>query len=224
MLPTPATNDWSSSSDLSRPVRRRSRAGRLADREGVVERLRADGREDGRAADLGDELAGHRVAAVQPDLAELADVAEAQLAAVGELQDEPDVRVLGRVGRDDEQLAGHLQVDGQRRVARRARRRAAWPADRRPGPRGRRRASAKAIGCVGPQRPRPRAARPDDRRADEQRPQVARDRLDLGELGHRRRLAGDAARSAPRAAARRPRRRSRRRGSAASSTPSRRRP
>ena len=69
------------------------------------------------AADLGDELAGDRIAPVQPDLAELADVAEADLATVGQLEDEPDVRVLGRVGRHDEQLAGHLEVDRQRGVA-----------------------------------------------------------------------------------------------------------
>ena len=70
-----------------------------------------------RPADLGDELAGHRIAPVQADPAELADVAEADLAAVGELEDEPDVRVHRRLGRDDEQLAGHLEVDGQRGVA-----------------------------------------------------------------------------------------------------------
>ena len=68
--------------------------------------------------DLGDELTGDRVAPVQPDLAELADVPEAQLTAVRQLQDEPDVRVLGRVGGHDEQLAGHLEVDRQRGVAR----------------------------------------------------------------------------------------------------------
>ena len=68
----------------------------VAHRERRVERLRAERREDRRPADLGDELAGHRVAPVQPDPPELADVAEAQLAAVGQLEDEPDVRVLRR--------------------------------------------------------------------------------------------------------------------------------
>ena len=90
----------------------------VAHRELAVERLRTERREDGAAADLGHQLAGHRVASVEPDLPELADVTEAQLATVGELEDQSDVRVLGRVGRDDEQLAGHLQMDGQRRVTR----------------------------------------------------------------------------------------------------------
>ena len=90
----------------------------VADPEFVAEWLRADRREHGGAADLGDEVAGDRVASVQADLPELADVAKAQFTAVGELQYEPNVRVLGRLGRDDEELTGHLEVDRQRRLSR----------------------------------------------------------------------------------------------------------
>ena len=92
-------------------------ASEVADRERRVERLGPERREDRAAADLGHQLAGHRVAAVEPDLPELADVAEAHLAAVGQLEDEPHVRVHGCLGRDDEQLAGHLEVDGQGGIA-----------------------------------------------------------------------------------------------------------
>ena len=46
--------------------------------------------------------------AVQPDLPELADVAEADLAAVLERQHEPDVRILAAALTHDEELARHL--------------------------------------------------------------------------------------------------------------------
>ena len=120
----------------------------------------------------------------RPDLAELADVAEAQLAAVRELQDEPDVRIVGRVGRDHEQLAGHLEVDRERGVARQLDDELLGaPADRQDGP------SGDAVGerdrVVRAQRARPRAAGADDRRAHEARAQVARDGLDLGKFRHR---------------------------------------
>ena len=85
----------------------------LAHREGLVKRLRTERREDRSPADLGHELARHRVAPVQSDLPELADVAEADLPPVGQLQDEPYVRILGRRGGYDEQLPGHLEVDRQ---------------------------------------------------------------------------------------------------------------
>ena len=65
--------------------------------EGRIERLRSERREDRRPADLGDQVAAQRVAAVQPDPAELADVAEPELPAVGQLEDQPDIRVLRAV-------------------------------------------------------------------------------------------------------------------------------
>ena len=89
----------------------------IADRERLLERLRSDTREDGRAAHGVDELAGHRIAAVQPDPPEFADVAEADLAAIGEFQDQAHVRIHRRLGGDDEELPGHLEMDGQRRIA-----------------------------------------------------------------------------------------------------------
>ena len=54
---------------------------------------------------------------VQPDPAELADVAEPELAAVVERQHEPQVRILPCVAGHDEQLAGHLEVDREERAA-----------------------------------------------------------------------------------------------------------
>ena len=65
--------------------------------EGRIERLRSERREDRRPADLGDQVAAQRIAAVQPDPAELADVAEPELPAVGQLEDQPDIRVLRAV-------------------------------------------------------------------------------------------------------------------------------
>ena len=98
------------------------------------------------------------VAPVQPDPPELAHVAEPQLTAVGQRQNEMDVAILRSAGRDDEELAGHLEMDGQdgrfgqppglhRSIARpiarpasqapaRARRAAACPVARRPRSRG----------------------------------------------------------------------------------------
>ena len=66
----------------------------VAQRERRVEGLRADLREQRGAADFRDQLTGDGVPAVQPDLPELADVPEPQLAPVLELQDEAEVRVL----------------------------------------------------------------------------------------------------------------------------------
>ena len=156
----------------------------VAHRERRVERLRTERREDRAATDLGHQLAGHRVAAVEADLPELADVAEADLAAVGQLEDQPHVRVLGRLGRDDEQLAGHLQVDRQGRVAGQVDDDllGAPPDGLDPSPGD---GLGERLGRVRPQGPRPRDARADDRRAQDARSQVARDRLDLGKFGHR---------------------------------------
>ena len=72
---------------------------------------------DRAAADLLHQLAADRVPPVQADLPELPDVPEAQLAAVGQLEDEADVWILRAVGGDDEELAGHLEMDRQRGVA-----------------------------------------------------------------------------------------------------------
>ena len=77
----------------------------LAQREPRVQRLRPDAVE--RVV----------VRAVQPDPPELADVAEPELAAVVERQREPLVRVGRQRRGHHEQLAGHLEVDGQEGAA-----------------------------------------------------------------------------------------------------------
>ena len=147
--------------------------------EGGVERLRSERREHRRPADLGDELARDGVAPVQPDPAELADVAEADLAAIGQLEDEPDVRILRRLGRDHEQLAGHLEVDGQRRLTRQLDHdQLRAPPDALDPPSGDR--GIEGLGRVRAQCPRPRTTGAGDRRAEDARAQVARHRLDLG--------------------------------------------
>ncbi len=181
MLPTPARNAWSSRSGFRRPFRRAEPDPERAQGERVVERLRAVPGEDRRAAGLGDQLAAERVAGVEPDPTELADVAEAELATVGQLEDEPDVGVIGRSGRHDEELPGHLQVDRQGRLARqldddelgppvdgldpaaddarRERRGVVGPDRPRPGDRGPRRWSPRRSAVGGRERPsRPRAA------------------------------------------------------------------
>ena len=76
-----------------------------AQREPWVERLRADAVE--RVV----------VGEVQPDAAELADVAEPDLASVVQGDGEPLVRVDRHGRRHDEHLAGHLEVDREERAA-----------------------------------------------------------------------------------------------------------
>ena len=91
----------------------------------------------------------------------------------------------GVVRRHDEQLAGHLEVDGQGRLARELDDELLRPPpDRLDPPAGHR--LREGVGGVRAQRPRPRAPGTHDRRADDARAQVARDGLDLGELGHAR--------------------------------------
>ena len=51
------------------------------------------------------------VRAVQPDAPELADVAVAQLSAVGQLEDDPDVRIRHRIGRRHQQRTRHAERD-----------------------------------------------------------------------------------------------------------------
>ena len=101
---------------MSRPgaARMRRRNSRMV--YSSVERLGPDAPRRPRRRRLGHELAGDRVTAIQPDPSELADVPEPELPAVGQLEDEPDVRVFGQVRRHDEQLAGHLEMDRQRGV------------------------------------------------------------------------------------------------------------
>ena len=74
----------------------------VAERERGIEGLRAEPGEHAGAAGLRDELPAARIATVQTDLAELADVAEPDLAPVGELEDQPHVGVDRQPGRDDE--------------------------------------------------------------------------------------------------------------------------
>ena len=88
-----------------RPAAADPRPERL-EREPVVERLRADPVERVVVRD------------VQPDPPELAHVAEPQLGAVVERERQPLVGVDRQRRRDDEQLPGHLEVDGEERAAR----------------------------------------------------------------------------------------------------------
>ena len=75
-------------------------------------------------------------------------------------------------------------MDGQRGVARQLDDdELRPPADRLDPPAGDR--GIERLGRVGPERPRPADPGAGDRRPDDARPQVARDRLDLGKLGHR---------------------------------------
>ena len=99
-------NDWSTSSGLRRARRPRSAARKRPQREPRVERL---------GADVVERVV---VGRVQPDPPELADVAEPDLAAVVEHQGErARTGPPGTRRRHDEQLAGHLEVDGQERAA-----------------------------------------------------------------------------------------------------------
>ena len=80
-------------------------------RELVGERLLAEGQNA-----TGLALRRHtriRIASVQADPPELAHVAESQLAAVGQLEHDMDVTVLGRRRGNDEELSGHLEVNRQ---------------------------------------------------------------------------------------------------------------
>src|SRR4029078_7184236 len=61
---------------------------------------------------------GHRVATVQSHPAELADVAEADLAPVRQLEHEPDIRIERGVRGHGGQLFRHLEVDGERGLTR----------------------------------------------------------------------------------------------------------
>ncbi len=185
---------------MSRPRRPRSRRAEGAQREGVVERLRPEAREERGAP-----------AAVQRP--------RPSPGRAGQSPIRPNLRMsrkrisrpsasastrwtygsTGVAGRHHEELAGHLQVDRQRRARRRRARTTTQlgpPPDRLdppPGDGGGERLARR----VRRDRPRPVAARADDRRADDEPAQVARDRLDLGKLGHgrayreiRRRCAG----------------------------------
>ena len=156
----------------------------VAERERVGERFGTDPGEHRRTAEVFDELARDGIAAVQPDLAELADVPEMDLAAVGELEHQPNVGILGRAGRDHEQLAGHLQVDRQRGVARQLHDELlgapAHGQDLAAGDAG-----VEPDGILRSERAGPVGPCAGDRRADQSRSQVARDGLDLGKLRHR---------------------------------------
>ena len=223
MLPTPATNDWSSSSDLSRPLRRRSRR-----RKSRSVKSSASG-----SGPIAAKTAAPPTSVTSSPL-------------TGSRPYSPTGRTCGCRG-----SAARARPRAPARAARTGPRacpagttnswpvifrwmvRAASPVSsmtscfaRRPTDRTVRpaTASAKAIGSWVRSVRAHDDARADDRRAEEAGPEVARDRLDLGKLGHRLQPTPRAARPAPRAAARRPRRRSRPRGSAASSIPSRRRP
>ena len=98
---------------MSRPVAPPQPLPERAQRERRIERLRAERGKDRRPAALRDELAGDGIAPVEPDLAELADVAKSNLASVSQLQHQPNVRIEQGPGRHHEELAGHLEMNGQ---------------------------------------------------------------------------------------------------------------
>ena len=151
----------------------------VAHGERRIKRLGTERGEDGRPADLRDELPRDRIAPIQPDPPEFADVAKADLAPVGQLQDKPDVWILRGLGRDDEELPGHLQMDRQRGVTGQLDDDLLGPPpDRLDLPAGD--GLRKGLGRMRPQCPRPRTTGARDRGAQDARPQVARDRLDLG--------------------------------------------
>ncbi len=165
----------------------------------VVGEWLGPGRQDADRLAL-DRLARIRVAPIQPHPPELAHVAEAQLAAVGQRQHDVDVAILGSARRHDEELAGHLEVDRQDRGLRGGR--------CGPGPRPRRRVRTRArpgAACRAgprlrsrvppppPRRPPARGSaasaasselRTHDPRARHQAAQVAGDRLDFRQFGH----------------------------------------
>ena len=154
------------------------------DGEGILEGLRTGPGEDRRPTGLMNRLARCGIEVVEADSPELADIAETELPAVVEGDDQADVTVERRPGRDHEQLPGHLEVD------------------RHEGPTGQPDHELLAaasdgldaaagegrpdrVGGVGAQRPRPEAHGVGDGRVEDQAAEVARDRLDLGELRHR---------------------------------------
>ena len=160
--------------------------------EVVGKRLRS-GREDADGFALG-RLAGLRVAAIQPHPPELAHVAKAQLATVGQGQHHVDMSVRWRFRRHDEELPGHLEVDREHRGL-------GGSLFRRPARRSEpqeqllaaatdaldlasRHARRERLRLVAAQSRRPVGARADDPRARHQAAQVAGDRLDFRQLGH----------------------------------------
>ena len=148
-----------------------------AEREPVVQRL---------GADVVERVV---VGRVQPDAPELADVAEAQLAAVVERQREALVRIQRAGRRHHEQLAGHLEVDREERAGVEVDDHLLAPPPDRLDPTARDPRDEPCRVLV------PQRARPGDAGAGDPRPgsvavgqqvaaQVARDGLDLGQLGH----------------------------------------
>ena len=208
---------------LEAPVPPAEQQPKVAQGERRIERFRAETGEYRRAADLRDKLPGVRIAAVQADLPELADVAKPDFPPVGKTEDKADVRVDRLLGWHHEQLPGHLEMNGQGGVSRQLDDdQLGAPSHRLHAPAGDRR--GEGLRGMRPQGARPRTACAHDRRAHDPRAQVARDGLDLGEFGHGAEPSRGSARWAPRGGARRLPRQWRPRASAASSIPSRRRP
>ncbi len=181
-------------------------------REVVAEWLGPRSGENRRPARLGHGFTGDRIDRIDADPAELANVAEPQLATIIEREDGPHVLIGPGRGGNHEQLPGHLQVDRHDRAARQADHELlAATADRLD-------ASARYGGTdrlwgMGSQGPWPRCRGILDRGAKDQATQVARDRLYLRQLGHVSLRATRPPRRAPRPA-----------GRSAPSIPSRRRP
>ncbi len=155
-------------------------------REGGVERLGSVPGEQRAAVLRVQDRAASRVPRPEPYPAELADVAEAELAAVVQREAQVDVPVGRGAGRHHEELAGHLEVDRQRGTARQVHDdQLRAPADRVDAAPGHGAGERGDRGVRG-DRARPVARGTGDRGAHDEPPQVARDRLHLGKLGHRR--------------------------------------
>ena len=167
---------------LEPPAPSRDQVRESARREVVGKRLRAPGEDAWRLAL--DRQPGGRIPAVQPDPPELAHVAEPELAAIVEHEHQVDVAILRRRRGDDEELAGHLEMNRHHRKFRVGRGRAqpdqellAAPADSfdlASGDAGR-----ELLGAVAAQRFRPVRARAHDPGACHQAAQVSGDRLDF---------------------------------------------
>jgi hypothetical protein len=140
------------------------------------------------------------VAAIQTHPPEFPDVAEPNLAPIGQRQDDVNVPILRRTGRNHEQLAGHLEVNGQNYRSGR-RRSLGFAHGSRPQPDqellsapsnslylASRNRDRKALRLVAAQRLGPIRARADDPRACHQATEVAGNRLDFGQFGHTQRV------------------------------------
>ena len=148
----------------------------------------------GLRAVLAEQVAGRRrrryesavgLAPVHPHAPELAHVAEAQLAAIGQVEDDPHMAVEGSVGGRHEDLAGHLQLDRQGELAAQLEEHELrTPPDRFDAPA--RHPTRELPGWHAGDGSRPVKAPVGDDRSHDEAAEVAGDGLDLRELRHGR--------------------------------------